>query len=71
MKIMKFDEYLTIGQAARFLGVVPATLRNWDMAGKLKSYRHPVNNYRLYKREELELLLKNNYKLLLRNSFKI
>ena len=32
-------EYLTVGEAAVFLGVSPWTLRNWDKSGKLKSGR--------------------------------
>ena len=36
-------EYLTVGEAAEFLGVSPWTLRNWDRAGKLKTLRHPKN----------------------------
>jgi len=51
-------DYLTIKQASEILGVNPMTLRRWDKAGKLKSYRHPLNKYRLYKKEELENLLK-------------
>lgn len=51
-------DYLTIKQASEVLGVSPMTLRRWDSAGKLKSYRHPLNKYRLYKKEELENLLK-------------
>jgi excisionase family DNA binding protein len=50
--------YLTVGEAAKTLGVSRSTLRNWDKAGKLKPYRHPVNGYRLYNRKELEELLK-------------
>lgn len=49
--------YLTVGDAASTLGVSRSTLRNWDKAGKLKPYRHPVNGYRLYNRQELEALL--------------
>ena len=49
--------YLKVGDAAALLGVSPWTLRHWDRAGKLKSLRHPVNGYRLYRREELEALL--------------
>ena len=30
---------------------------HWDRVGKLKSLRHPVNGYRLYRREDLEALL--------------
>lgn len=50
-------DYLTVGEAATTLGVSRSTLRNWDKAGKLKAYRHPLNGYRLYNRMELESLL--------------
>jgi MerR family copper efflux transcriptional regulator len=50
--------YLKILEAARFLGVTPQTLRNWDRQGKLSAYRHPMNNYRMYKQTELEKILK-------------
>jgi len=49
--------YLTISKAARFLGVSPATLRNWDRTGKLKATRHPINGYRLYSTEQLCTLM--------------
>ncbi len=51
-------KYLTIKQVAKLLGVTPLTLRNWDKKGKLKAYRHPLNNYRIYKPEEIELFLR-------------
>ena len=51
-------EYLTVGEAAETLGVSRSTLRNWDRAGKLSAYRHPVNGYRLYSRKDIEGLLK-------------
>lgn len=54
---LNLGEYLTVGEAASTLGVSRSTLRNWDKAGKLKAYRHPVNGYRLYNRKELETLL--------------
>ena len=53
-----FEEYLTVKAAAAFLGVCPSTLRNWDRAGKLKPHRHPINRYRLYRRAELEAVLR-------------
>jgi MerR family transcriptional regulator, copper efflux regulator len=49
--------YLTVKEAAQFLGVSPKTLRNWDRLGKLKPRRHPLNGYRLYRRRELQSLL--------------
>lgn len=45
--------YLKIKEAAKLLDVTTTTLRNWDKKGKLKTYRHPMNNYRLYKKSEL------------------
>lgn len=52
-------DYLTISEAARLLGVCASTLRNWDRAGKLHALRHPVNSYRLYRIDKLELLIRN------------
>jgi len=48
--------YLTVQQAARYVGVSAQTLRRWDAEGKLKSVRHPGNDYRYYKRSDLEPL---------------
>ncbi len=51
--------YLTIKEAAEYLSVTPLTLRNWDKNGKLKASRHPMSNYRVYKMESLEKILKD------------
>jgi MerR family transcriptional regulator, copper efflux regulator len=56
---LSLDEYLTVKAAAEFLGVSPSTLRNWDRAGKLNPHRHPMNRYRLYRRTELEAVLRS------------
>ena len=53
----KLGDYMTVAQAAEYLGVSPATLRNWDRTGKLKARRHPLNGYRLYRREDLDQIL--------------
>ena len=50
-------EYLKIHEAADMLKITKQTLRNWDKQGKLRPHRHPLNNYRLYKRSELVKLL--------------
>lgn len=52
-------EFLSIKQAAKILGVTPLTLRNWDRSGKFTASRHPINNYRVYKRSEVEMLLED------------
>ena len=57
--MIKIIDYLTIQQAAQFLGVVPNTLRNWEKSNKITPYRNPLNRYRLYKKEDLEELLNN------------
>lgn len=51
-------DYLTVSEAASVVGVSASTLRNWDRAGKLDAVRHPVNAYRLYRRSDLEGLLR-------------
>jgi excisionase family DNA binding protein len=54
----KLDEYVTINQAAKFLGVTPNTLRNWHAAGKIPVFRNPISRYRLFKKTDLEKLLR-------------
>lgn len=54
----KLRDYLRISEAAEYLGVSPNTLRNWVNAGKIAAVRHPVNDYRLFKQEDLDALLK-------------
>lgn len=54
----KLSDYLRISEAAEYLGVSPNTLRNWVNGGKIAAVRHPVNDYRLFKLEDLDALLK-------------
>lgn len=58
----KFDGYLRIKDAAEYLGVSPNTLRNWGRDGKITEHRHAVNNYRLYKKTDLDRLLRQTEK---------
>lgn len=51
-------KFLTVNDVARLLGISPLTVRNWDAKGKLVAYRNPVNNYRMYKIEDVETILK-------------
>ena len=50
--------YLTVKEVSDLLGVTPLTLRNWDKLGKLKAHRSPINNYRIYKSGDIELILR-------------
>ena len=58
IKIPRIKRYLTVKEVAKMLEVTPLTLRNWDKSGKLKAYRNPINNYRIYRPEEIELFLR-------------
>lgn len=51
-------QFMKIKDAAEYLNVTEQTLRNWDKSGKLKPFRHPINNYRLYKKNDLVKILK-------------
>jgi excisionase family DNA binding protein len=53
----KISEYLTVGEAAEFLGVSKDTLRRWDRSGNLPARRHPVSRYRLYVEQDLDKFL--------------
>ncbi len=47
-------DYLSVKDAAEYIGVAPQTLRRWDEAGKLRPIRHLANGYRYYRRADLE-----------------
>lgn len=57
-KPQSLAEYLTVGEAAAYLGVTAWTLRHWDRTKKLTPARHPLNGYRLYRRADLDALLR-------------
>ena len=48
---------MTVTKAAKYIGVTPLTLRNWDKQGKLKAVRNPINGYRVYDKDELDKFL--------------
>jgi excisionase family DNA binding protein len=48
--------YVTLNEAASFLGVSKSTLRNWDKSGKLRAVRHPINDYRVYALTDLQAI---------------
>ncbi len=52
------DEFVLVKEAAELLGVCPNTIRSWGASGKLTEHRHPVNDYRMFKRKEIERLIK-------------
>ena len=57
-RLLNMATNVTLNEAATYLGVSKATLRNWDNDGKLTAIRNPVNGYRLYDMNELMALKK-------------
>ncbi|MFC1752857.1 helix-turn-helix domain-containing protein [Thermoproteota archaeon] len=54
----KESQIITIKEAAEILEVSKDTLRRWEQVGKLKTKRHPMNNYRIYNSEDIDKLKK-------------
>jgi len=55
--ILDGEEYLTVDEAARLLGVKRATLYAYVSRGVLRSYRQGIKRQRLYRRSEITSLL--------------
>lgn len=54
----KPEDLITIRAAADLLGVSLPTLRRWDESGKFPARRHPINDYRMYLRDDVMKLRK-------------
>lgn len=50
------SDYLTLSEVSELLGKSKETLRRWDRSGKFSATREPISQYRLYKKEQVELL---------------
>lgn len=59
MEFMNHEDKVTftINQVAKILGVVPATIRNWEKNGMISSKRSP-SNYRIFTLDDIETLKK-------------
>lgn len=55
--MMRKEGFVRVQEAAELLGVCPNTIRAWGAEGKLTEYRHPLNNYRLFKRSEIDKVI--------------
>ena len=62
-EIATTKKYLTVKEVADLLGITPLTVRNWDKTGKMKAYRNPINNYRIYKPSDVEFFFKKIKKI--------
>src|SRR4026207_362691 len=49
-------DWLTLGQAAKFLGVAQSTIRKWSDQGRVPAFYTP-GGHRRYRRRDLEALL--------------
>ncbi|MDN3691313.1 DNA (cytosine-5-)-methyltransferase [Chryseobacterium tructae] len=56
------SEYLTLAETAELLGKNKETLRRWDREGKLSAVREPISNYRVYRKEDVEILFAEFFK---------
>ena len=53
------SEWLTLGQAARFLGVAQSTIRKWSDNGRVPAFYTP-GGHRRYRRADLETFLERS-----------
>ena len=58
MIVLDGEEYLTVEEAAGLLDIKPATLYAYVSRGVLKSYRQGIKRQRLYRRADVEALLR-------------
>lgn len=49
--------HLLTAEAAKLLGVRPATIRRWADKNKIQFIRHPMNGYRLFSRSDMQKLV--------------
>ena len=54
-------KYLSLSETSELVGKSKETLRRGDREGKLTAVREPMSNYRVYKREQVEMLFGDFY----------
>jgi DNA (cytosine-5)-methyltransferase 1 len=50
-------DYLSLSEVSELIGKSKETLRRWDKEGILNAVREPVSNYRVYKKEDVQILM--------------
>src|SRR5256886_58909 len=53
------SDWLTLGQAAKFLGVAQSTIRKWSDLGRVPTFYTP-GGHRRYKRRDLDVFLERS-----------
>lgn len=54
-------EYLSLSEASELIGKSKETLRRWDRDGILNAVREPISNYRVYRKDDIQLLMGELY----------
>jgi excisionase family DNA binding protein len=52
-------EWLTLGEAARYLGVAQSTIRKWSDSGRVRAFYTP-GRHRRYRRDDLDAFLEDS-----------
>ena len=52
-------EWLTLGEAARYLGVAQSTIRKWSDSGRVRAFKTP-GRHRRYRRDDLDAFLERS-----------
>src|SRR5215211_1382889 len=52
-------QWLTLGEAARYLGVAQSTIRKWSDTGRVRAFYTP-GRHRRYRREDLDAFLESS-----------
>jgi len=55
---MVTKKYYSLNEVSQILGKSKETLRRWDREGKFPAVREPMSQYRIYKKEQINTLLK-------------
>ena len=55
---MVTKDYYSLNEVSEILGKSKETLRRWDRSGKFTAVREPISEYRIYKKEQVNTLLK-------------
>ena len=53
VSVTESSDFLSVGEAAAFMGVSAETLRRWDRSGRLPATRRPGSKHRFYARQDL------------------
>ena len=55
-------KYLSLSETSELIGKSKETLRRWDKEGILTAVREPVSNYRVYRKQDVKILMGDLYK---------